>query len=111
MRSTQAPLKKTIEKDLGSLFLANQIDYRDFRYNAVECPQQVNVTDCGIYACVFILYAKLGLETELRMSEREGETKPIVTVKTWRSLFLLLLESLDPANNGGSIEMQGRIPY
>ena len=96
---------------MRSLLLANQIDYRDFRYDAVECPQQVNITDCGVYACVFMLYAKLELETKLRMSEGEGETKPIVTVKTWRSLFLLLLEFLDPANNGGSIEIQGRIPY
>ena len=112
MRSTEAPLKKTMEKGLGSLLHANLIEYRDFQYDAVECPQQINATDCGVYACVFMLYAKLGLEKELGMPEEggDGEENLIVDVETWRSLFLLLLEFLDPVNNGGNIEVQGRIP-
>ena len=112
MRSTQAPLKKTMEKGLDSLLHANLIEYRDFQYDAVECPQQTNATDCGVYACVFMLYAKLGLEKELGMPEGggDGEGKLIVDVETWRSLFLLLLEFLDPVNDGGNIEVQGRIP-
>ena len=112
MRSTQAPLKKTIEKGLGSLLHANLIEYRDFQYDAVGYPQQINATDCGVYACVFMLYAKLGLEKKSGMLEKKekGEGKLIVDVKIWRSLFSLLLEFLDSVNDEGNIEVQGRIP-